>query len=514
MRLRERMAVALTGHDFAAEAAAAKRDRGAIMESLSVIADRAREDLGWQNLAEENPFGDTLPVDAVRQQSRLAFANDPYAKRATLLTTAFAFGQGIDGPTAPEDDPGLEVLQEFWNDPHNQATMFGTNKQYQRSNELQVDGELVLLVFTGATPVQVRVVDVDLISERVPHPEDTGRALYYRVEYEVNEFDAEAGGMRATEKTRRVYYPDILNRGGDDDLDPIRQQIPEEELAEDTYLMRIPLNILTDGQRGVPDSAASLRHLSRLVQITGDQATISRSTAALMNQMAVTGDPAQVEAIANRLAPSTTQEGDDPNHHVPPLPGANTVHNDAVKLETGRASTNAVDARTNARLMKMGAVAGFGFSLHYLGDPENANLATATSMELPVLRTMQVYQALWNWIYRTLCDLVLEVNGVTDESHYDLPSPAIVQHPLVEVSAAVLDALDAGRISDTQASVLLMTALGVDNIELELAALNAEADAAPDAPDVTEAMAELERRVRATEGAAPDDEEAGRTEGT
>ena len=505
MRLRDRIGGALAGRNFAAVAEAAQADRSAIMESLNVLASRAREDLGWQNLADENAFGDNLPLDLVREQSRLAFANDPSAKRPTLLTTAFAFGQGIDGPTAPADDPGLPVLTEFWNDLHNQATMFGLPKQYQRSNELQVDGELALLVFAGLSPVQVRVLDVDLVQEIIHHPEDTGRALYYRVEYPVSEFDEEAGGLRTADKTRRVYYADMLNRGEEDaELDPIRDLLPEGELAEETYLLRVPLNVLTDGQRGVPESAASLRHLARLKQITGDQATISRATAALMNRMRVEGDPDQVEAIANRLVPSATQEGDDANHHIPPLPGAMTVTNDTVKLETNRASTNASDARTNSRLMKMGAVAGFGFGLHYLGDPENANLATTTSMELPVLRTMQVYQALWNWVYRTLCDLVLEQASIDPEdSHYDLPSPAIVQHPLVEVSATVLDALDAGRITDNQASVLIMSALGVDNIELELAALNEEAADAPDAPDLTAAFAELEQRVAAqtTEGA-------------
>ena len=64
--------------------------------------------------------------------------------------------------------------------------------------------------------------------------------------------------------------------------------------------------------------------------------------------------------------------------------------------------TGALQRKEDMRALKLYIYAGLGFGEHYMGDPASGNLATATAMELPVLKMIQAEQKLWSSIYTDL----------------------------------------------------------------------------------------------------------------
>lgn len=77
-------------------------------------------------------------------------------------------------------------------------------------------------------------------------------------------------------------------------------------------------------------------------------------------------------------------------------PGANTIiENEASNLEQMKFDTMSNNAYLDMRMFNRLAGIGSGVFEHYLGDPSTGNLATATAMELPMLKLFEFKQQRW-----------------------------------------------------------------------------------------------------------------------
>ena len=235
-------------------------------------------------------------------------------------------------------------------------------------------------------------------------------------------------------------------------------------------MMHVPLNCIEDGGFGESDLIASLPWYALAQQIAEDQATVSRSTAALMNRLKASTNGENALANLARSMKSTTETGGP----QPPLPGSMNTLSKNLQLEVSRASTGATDAWQDGRIMRQAAAVGQGFSMHYLGDPENANLATAKSMDTPVLKMLESYQTLWRSVYSDLFGFVLKQRGVTEEVPFDIPLPNFVEPEIGETATAILDAYNAGLVTQMQAAQRTMELLGFDDIPQRLQELMEE----------------------------------------
>jgi hypothetical protein len=203
-------------------------------------------------------------------------------------------------------------------------------------------------------------------------------------------------------------------------------------------------------------------------------------------------------------------------------PGARTlIENEAVTLEQMRTESGASSAYVDGRMLIHEFCAATGIFEHYLGDPSTGNLATATAMELPMLKMFESWQRLLASIYVAIFDLVVgkaieygdlpgtvervEEGGVTYNLYHPGPSldpvtnentevnlaveatfPPIVQRDLAVYSAAITNALATSvfgsSISDPryrEATRLLLGAIGVPNPEEVIAKAEELAAAAP-----------------------------------
>jgi len=431
----------------------------------SWVVERAKEDAEWTKLAADNRENGGLARQSKVEWARRSFRSDPFAKRAVKLKGEFCFASGIDGPRARATKEGeqaaeLPELTAFWNDAGNQALMFSQPMQLKRSDQLLTDGDLFLLVTArpGQVP-QVRRFGSLNVSHRVNDPEDADRALYYAVPVREFAWNASVGNFQAvpnTTGTRYKFYRDIAN--SDRASDPLEGTVDAEP---DCYMMHVAINSVDDGGFGESDLITSLKWLNAAKVIAEDQITISKATASLMATLeAETTDETALSGLRTSLQSQT-----DSTSPAPPLAGGMNIMSSGLSLVVSRASSQAADAYQNSRMVRMPAVVGAGFAMHYLGDPENANLATASSMELPQLKMLEAYQSLWLAIYHTLFDFVLGLAGKSAaDTPYEIPVPKMLEPTVGETASAILDAEAGGLITEQQAAQRMMDLLGFDDI--------------------------------------------------
>ena len=453
---------------------------GRILE-YDKLYERWREDQKWNKVGDD---ADDLATE--RQKARAAFAGgDSFVKAATLLMTYFCFGQGIDGPVAGTDENGepnetvQAALDDFWMAPDNQQTMFSTSAQHRRSNQLQLDGNIFVMLRVSGKQTSVRYIPCGQVTDIITDPTDGSRVLYYKTEQPILQWNNDSLTLDEGKDTKTVFYRDVYNTAPDND--PLNGQI--EGVEENTWVQHTPINAIDDGAFGIPEPAAGLSWLALYTKIAENQATVSESTAALMNRLKVQATDPQIDTFKTELE-ATSQ---DPNQR---LPGAWNVIGPNTQLETARASTGASDARTDARTMLIPGMANWGFPLHFVSDPENANLATATAMERPALERLRGYQSVWIDAYRKMVSFALRVAGLEHE-WFDIPMPRILAPDLQQIGGVVRDAYADGLLTQRQASGWLLDFLGFDDVPAELEAIDEETGSPEEgAPAMPEAIEE------------------------
>ncbi len=490
MTLRDTALNLLTGGQYGKLTDLERRLPTMLRESTNWAVQRALEDAQWQKLGTDQKQ-QSGPIDRSEAipWARAAFASDPFVKRGVWALTEFAFGNGIDGPRGSEPDgKDIQPLLDFWNDPGNRAAMFSVRRQYERSNQLLVDGDLFLTLFTKrpGLPVAVRRMGTLSIKDILQDPEDAGRPLYYVAEYRPQRFDETNGRMVETGERQLRYYRDFQNT--DPATDPLADTI---DAALNTYILHLPINRIGEAGFGTSECIAALPWLRAAKEIAEDQATISRATATLMNRLYVEGDETALDAFRDSLR--STSESSSP---APGTPGQYNILSEGTNLQVNRASTNALDAWQNNRMMRVPAAAAMGLALHYMADPENANLATTKSMELPILRHLEAYQSLWLDTYRDLFRFVLEQDGQDPEQvQYSIPAARMVEPDVAGQGDVILASYEAGLLTKTQAAQRIYELLGVDDIPAALLELDEEAEEQdPQIADLQAAMARLEQQ--------------------
>lgn len=435
-----------------------------MQEATNWLLERTKEDLTWKRLSggAQQSRTDVHDREETMVWSRWAFkGGDPYIKRCVWCITEFCFGNGIDGPLGED----IQMLEDFWKNDRNQQVMFSTRAQYKRSNQLLVDGELFLVLFTAPDgTVQVRPLEPLIITDIIAHPDDPTIPLYYKREIQEQKWDASLHKFVPVGSDKKVvYYPDWQNdEDSNEHEDPLRAEMAGRLAGDDICILHVPLNTVEDAAFGIPETAASLKWAVQTKEIAEDQATISRMTAALMILARVQGSQQDIDGLVDQIKSMTG--GEQP----PPVAGSMNMFSPAIDLQVNRALSNASDARVNSRLMRMALTAGMGLTLHYASDPENANLATATSMELPVMRHMTAYQALWVGIYSDLFRFVLRKAKVIEEPDWELPVPRMIEPDITGTAGAIDKAYTGGLILPEHASTAYLNILGFDYVGREV----------------------------------------------
>lgn len=429
---------------------------------------RRVEDLGHQLL---NASGSQHPREPTLQKRRVTveraynyYYSDPVLGQAVDLMTWYTFGRGVTEPkygkestwqekdgADPEQEIGQKYISAFWADEDNQQVLTTHVAQEQKSTELQLQGNIFLLLFSAdrragdaslgiptefpsVSPVKMTDLPESEVVDVISHPNNRKIPVYYKREYTEQIHDFRTGTYEPGEK-RTLYYRDwkheapttVMKRQGGE-LVEVPWGPDPAEIAEG-FIYHIRVNAVSDAKFGQPEVARVLDWSKGLNQYMTDRMAVVQAIAKIAMQVRTRGGQKQVSQVAQQLADisnlGTEVEGSTRRERADQDRTRLALMNQNTELMPMVSDTGAGSAATDIQTIKGQISAGTGIPPHYLGDVGSANLATATAMELPVLKMMEARQELWESVYRDIIGWMLEGVGL-DKTKLEVALPPIL----------------------------------------------------------------------------------------
>jgi hypothetical protein len=242
------------------------------------------------------------------------------------------------------------------------------------------------------------------VQEIICNPDDAKEPWFYKRTYMANNLDYGMGSVHSNMKT--VYYPDwkykpkgipITSIGGN----PIEWDHPVYHVA---------VNKLDGMKFGVSEIYAALDWARAYKEFLENWSTIVKAYTRFAWNAKTKGGAAGVARMKNVLNTTMTDQGEETN---PPSQTASTWIGtegyDMTPIKTAGATTKAEDGRWLINMV----CAATGIFYHYLtGDPSTGNLATAKSMELPMLIMFRDRQQLWTSILLAILNYVIDKSAL------------------------------------------------------------------------------------------------------
>lgn len=463
--------------DLLREALPNKMFKQYLREATQSVEDElALEDQGWVNFSTGAYAADTLTATLRKQSvllSRNYFYTDPMAAQAIRLWTDYTFGSGMIWNT--EEEATKKALEAVWNDPGNQC-VFSAKGQRKSSDKLLVDGEIFFAIFLGTKneATKVRRIDPLEITELISLDDDLEEILYYKREW---------GDRHGVQQT--AYYRSITNKKAEPATDYASQPITH---TEEALVYHLPFRTL--GQRGTSLLLPVHFYLKYNRKFIAARIAIMLALTRFAWMSKVKGGQTAVDTV------KAVTEGKD-------ISAASTrfenlgVDTTQIKVESG-----AKNAYNDSRMIKLMIASGVGIPEQYFGDISIGNLATAKTVELPMMKMFQSYQAIWLDAYEIMDNVILEHAGIAEDKRYvDRDFPPIAPADTAATANAIVQILGAlpelGESEDVKQIALLT--LGVNDPSEVLAALSKEAIRNPDRA-MTKALKGLREAIRARAG--------------
>lgn len=401
------------------------------------------------------------------QQARVVWQADPQAGASVELLNEFTFGRGVPKPRAKEEVV-QEVIDDFWDDPQNQRVLTSFTAQLKLGNSLSVQSNIFFLIFDEGDDGKLKLsfLNHDTVEQAVPDPDNRQRILYFTARKQRQEWDFAADrpkSMRVADGVvpKLLYYEvwgavdEALEergtqrqRGSDaagvQESEIVEASAGEEEKVtvtkptkergwlveaadDDEPLELAPRDRVGDGKVyhlaentdmeqvfGVPRMRRTIRWYTAYNDYMKSRVDMMMAAAAFIMKRKVKGTPAAFEKMTQKAMRATSDLQTSVDEAVGRSPGPASAasvmqENQSVEHEPFNLDTRAGNALTDGQMLRAQVSAGDRFPQHYLGDVGSANLATATSMELPVLKHVEARQELIESLFRFCIDRAIDL---------------------------------------------------------------------------------------------------------
>lgn len=373
----------------------------------------------------------------IAQRSRVALKFDALARAEGQLLADFAFGKGVPIPTA-RDEKVQQVIEEAWSDANNEEKLTGFMAQRKLSNELLTTGELFVTLYVAGGRIRVGRLDPDTVEAVVPDPEDRLRPLWYMARLRRFEWDfdndrakvetdlMEGGRPKIMYYKHWRNYDDAVAERALSEFDGEQSLItPDREKIGRGVVFHIAVNQTGEELRGNPPWAAALRFFEAMNVLTEAHVVMAQGASTFVARRVMRGSPQQVykaaasvaghvsELGAGRLGLGGQPQAEGPTAFAPGAPppsppGSWWNENESSKLESLSLNSGAGQMVQTGQIVRAPIAAQSGFGQHYLGDASNANLATASTLELPANMRIESWQELFAQLYRWFTDRAIE----------------------------------------------------------------------------------------------------------
>lgn len=405
--------------------------------SATVEKDLALE--GWTKLGTSSmsDLNGSARTDYTKK-SRYLYNFDPLAKQAIRLWTDYAFGNGISWQS--EDDKVQEALNKFWNNPANRSVL-SAKGQRKSSDKALVDGEVFFALFLGPDgEVTIRWIDPLEITEIITDPDDIETIMFYKREW------TDTQGTAHTS-----YYRSHTNIKDESSSDSMKKAVKS---TEDAIVYHLAIN--TIGQRGNPLLLPVIGWIEQYRLFLAARIAIVRALARFAWIAKTKGGASAVATV------KAATEGKLPQA------GSTAVTNEAVSLDPIKTDTGSANANTDGRMLKNQICVGVGVLPHYMGDLETSNLATAKSVELPMLKMFASYQQVWSDVIWDIFNIVLNHNGISpDDRFIDIDFPEIVPADAVSALTAIQSLISAfpNMVDSNEIMKQALINIGLNNVD-------------------------------------------------
>lgn len=470
--LREGAADAFGFNDIAAENEQL-RDRFMEANADARLLSRKLEDAGFWNLGDQNAspvFSELTPqqrLDEIKRNYKY-WLYDPVVKRTIELRAFYTFSREWGKPKYRENQDGdstdealgQQYIDRFWFDYDNQRAITDHAVLVMREIELQVQGELFFLMFRDneradqadpdepqnewdARPATLKVTDLPghEIQEIVTHPGNRKVPVFYKRTYRPRVFNFNEGKYETADKEETVYYRDWRHEA------PTEWQGkpwgPKPEQIGEGVVMHVTRNKTSEMKRGIPDVNAYIKWAQGLNEYMTSRMATVQAIAQIALRAKTRGGPRHVSQVSAALADisklATNIEGATSLERNPAETGRTkvAVENQGVELQPMIQDTNAGGASIDISTFKGQVAAGSGVGVQHLGDSIGAaNLASATSMDAPLLRLIQFTQSQWKGVLSKMLGYMLQGVGL-DPSRADVQPSPILERDVALINATL-----------------------------------------------------------------------------
>lgn len=364
--------------------------------------------------------GNPQEVNAVKrrqwaQKARMVWRQDPQAGAAVDLMNDFTFGRGVPKPRA-KDNEVQEVLDEAWDDPDNQLVLTSYAAQVALGIDLAIQSNLFPLMFDDGDDgkVKLSLLNHDEVETVVRDPDNRLRVLYYAARHRPppKEWDWENGVPKIETVTQVQIKPTYYEHWQNTDDASSDAPKPPDGMIGKGRVYHIAINKGSEEAFGTPTMRRLLRWYSAYNDFMTARVDMAQAAAAFIMRRKIKGTPNQVAKMAAKAISRGSElagvTGTDGVPQVPPRGGSILTENENVTHENLTLNSNASAAAQDAQMIRSAISAGTRFPQSYYGDASNANLATATSLELPVLKAVEARQEVFEGLFRWFLDRVIE----------------------------------------------------------------------------------------------------------
>jgi len=472
----------------------------ALYNSITVLA----EDIGWRNMRfqfQEIPEHDRK---VIVQRSKEYVIKHPAYRRIVELNKSFVLGKGINKPKIK--NPILQyVIDKIWNNPENKKTFCGFKAFETQIEQRDIVGEIFYKIYvdtkTGMSTVRVEK-DPFTLNNVITDTDDVDKVLCYELKVKQHKYNP--NDQTFDDKLKRAYVPDIFNTAD------IKQYEKYNEIKTEkgstkmyAYVAVFATAGLNNQYRGLPLYYQILPWLKAHRELCEDGATFIKALSRYAWKKKYKNISGQQMDGIKKLAQTFTPGNPNATLNKTPSATASTL------LESQNVDNSPIEVRQNpevftriADLMLQQIASGSDKMKHYFANPENANLATATSMELPMIKDFEKQQNQLLEIINTVLsfcvmqylksssaeilmqmvvdsgvkfdeskmqDYIDEVNKTTYETlSMKLYAQAVVQKNLPQYIQALVSAYNSGGITDVDFVYMIYDLFEFDDVEEKL----------------------------------------------
>lgn len=442
------------------------------------------EDRGWKKIGsdDENTMTREALVQAAQDGRALAVAH-PLIRRGLSLRTSYVHGQGGPQLSVESDDQDVnDVVQQWWASRENQNALTGPEARARLERALSTDGNVFIASFTNPADGRVtnRTIPMEQITRIITNPEDRGQVWFYERTY-----SKRAGTFSTTEETTRVLYPDLAYAPASK-----ARFLNGSEVRWDQPVRHVKVNDLDGWEFGIGDTFAIAPYARGYRDFLNDWLKLMKS----LSQFAWRGTAEGKRAQRARQALSRAQQSVPGNDGSV---GATYVSAPGEGLEAIPKTGATIDADSGRPILAMIA-AGLDVPVTMLStDPGVTGArATAETLDEPMYRAMRTRQDVWTAVFIDLAEYRIEqairagklpgtivrdawtqtdyaeLSGDRPIIHCDWPDLSTAS--VDDAVKAIKDADSTGKLPPLVIARLLLTALGVEDIDTVLEELTDE----------------------------------------